>query len=65
MGRPIGTKNRIFSVKDKERILLEHYNDHIPWKELCRQYELSSSLTYAWDIKYKTNGIEGLKTNKG
>ena len=65
MGRPIGTKNRIFSVKDKERILLEHYNDHIPWKELCRQYELSSSLIYAWDIKYKTNGIEGLKTNKG
>ena len=64
MGRPIGTKNRIFSVKDKERILLEHYIDHIPWKELCRQYELSSSLIYAWDIKYKINGIEGLKTNK-
>lgn len=65
IGRPIGTKNRKFSEKDKERILLEHYNDHIPWEELCRQYELSSSLVYAWDIKYKTNGIDGLKTNRG
>ena len=65
MGRPIGTKNREFSEEDKERILLEHYNNHIPWKELCRQYELSSSLIYAWDIKYKTNGIDGLKTNRG
>ena len=36
MGRPIGTKNRKFSEKDKERILLEHYNNHIPWEELCR-----------------------------
>ncbi len=65
MGRPIGTKNRFFSEKDKERILLEHYNNRIPWEELCRQYELSSSLIYAWDIKYKTNGIDGLKTNRG
>ncbi len=65
MGRPIGTKNRKFSEKDKERILLEHYNNRIPWKELCRQYELSSSLIYAWNIKYKTKGIDGLKTNSG
>ena len=65
MGRPIGTKNRKFSEKDKEKILLEHYNNHIPWEELCRQYELSSSLIYAWDVKYKTNGIDGLKTNSG
>ena len=65
MGRPIGTKNRKFSEKEKEKILLEHYNNHIPWDELCRQYELSSSLIYAWDIKYKTNGIDGLKTNSG
>ena len=65
MGRPIGTKNRKFSEKDKERILLEHYNNHIPWEELCRQYELSSSLIYAWNVKYKTNGIDGLKTNSG
>ena len=65
MGRPIGTKNRKFSENDKERILLEHYNDHIPWEELCRQYGLSSSLIYAWDVKYRTNGIDGLKTNSG
>ena len=65
MGRPIGTKNRKFSEKDKKMILLEHYNNHIPWEELCRQYELSSSLIYAWNVKYKTKWIDGLKTNSG
>ncbi len=61
MGRLIGTKNRTYSEIDKEMILLEHYNDHISWKELCRKYNLSSSLIYDWDIKYKSKGIDGLK----
>lgn len=65
MGRPTGTKNRTYSEIDKEKILLEHYNDHISWKELCRKYNLSSSLIYNWDIKYKSKGIDGLKSNRG
>jgi transposase-like protein len=65
MGRPIGTKNRTYSETDKEKILLEHYNDHISWKELCRKYNLSSSLVYDWDIKYKSKGVDGLKSNRG
>ena len=65
MGKPIGTKNRTYSETDKEKILLEHYNDHISWKELCRKYNLSSSLVYDWDIKYKSKGVDGLKSNRG
>lgn len=52
-------------MKKKEKILLEHYNEHIPWKGLCRKYNLSSSLIYAWDVKYRTLGIEGLNSNSG
>lgn len=63
MGRPIGTPNRAFSCEEKEKILLEHYNEHIPWNEICRKYNLSSSLVYSWSIKYREKGIKGLKTN--
>ena len=65
MGRPVGTKNRKYSVKEKEKILLEHYDDHMSWKQLCRKYNLSSSLIYEWDVKYKTKGINGLEVNSG
>ena len=65
MGRPIGTANRIFSNEEKEKILLEHYNEHVPWNEIYRKYNLSSSLVYSWSVKYRENGIEGLNTNSG
>ena len=65
MGRPLGSENKKINAKEKETILLKHYKEHIPWKELCRQYNISSSLIYAWDVKYKKLGIEGLNSNTG
>lgn len=65
MGRPIGTTNRIFSNEEKEKILLEHYNEHVPWNEIYRKYNLSSSLVYSWSVKYREKGIEGLNSSSG
>ena len=65
MGRPKGTSNRQFSNEEKEKILLEHYNEHVPWNEIYRKYNLSSSLVYSWSVKYRENGAKGLDSNSG
>ena len=65
MGRPKGTSNRQFSNEEKEKILLEHYNEHVSWNEIYRKYNLSSSLVYSWSVKYRKNGVKGLDSNSG
>ena len=65
MGRPKGTSNRQFSNEEKEKILLEHYNEHVSWNEIYRKYNLSSSLVYSWSVKYRENGVKGLDSNSG
>ena len=65
MGRPLGGENRKISVEEKESILLRHYKEHIPWKVLCKQYNISTSLIYAWDVKYRNLGVDGLNSNSG
>ncbi len=65
MGRPLGGKNRKFTKNDKYKILLEHYKKHLSWKEICRKYDLSTSLIYSWDIKFREKGKKGLESNTG
>lgn len=63
MGRPLGGKNKKYSVKEKMSILNEHYESGLGWKQLCKLYNLSSSLVYSWDKKYQEFGIKGLENN--
>lgn len=65
MGRLKSRINRQFSNEEKEKILLEHYNEHVSWKEIYKKYNLSSSLVYSWSVKYKENGVEGLNSRTG
>ena len=65
MRRPKGTSNRQLSNEEKEKILLEHYNEHVPWNEIYKKYNLSSSLVYSWSVKYRENGVRGLDSNSG
>lgn len=64
MGRPLGGNNRKFSIEDKIKILKDHYDNALSWKEICRKYNLSSSLIYNWDRKYNEEGRKGLESKR-
>ena len=40
MGRLKNRINRQFSKEEKEKILLEHYNEHVPCNEIYRKYNI-------------------------
>jgi len=65
MGRPLGGKNRKFTVEEKYNILQEHYKGYIGWKKLCKKYNLSTALIYKWDVEFRKNGKDGLISKYG
>ena len=65
MGRPSGTKNNMRTPEEKEKILKEFYSGKIGRNEICRKYEISTSVLKKWRYNYENNGVEGLKSNTG
>jgi len=65
MGRPCGTKNNMRTPKEKEKILKEFYSGKIGRNEICKKYNISTSVFKKWRDNYEINGLEGLKSNTG
>ena len=65
MGRPCGTKNNMRTSEEKEKILKEFYLRKIGRNEICKKYNISTSVFKKWRDNYEINGLEGLKSNAG
>ena len=52
------------TIEDKIKILKDQYDNALRWKEICRKYNLSSSLIYSWDRKYNEKGRKGLENKR-
>ena len=65
MGRPCGTKNNMRTPEEKEKILKEFYSGKIGRNEICKKYNISTSVFKKWRDNYEINGLEGLKSNTG
>lgn len=65
MARPKGTNNNMRTSKEKEKIILEYYAGGIGRNEICRKYNISSSVLRDWRLKYDKDGIKGLESNTG
>ena len=63
MARPSGTKNKMRSPKEKELIVLEAFENGS--NATFKKYGISESLLHYWIIKYRVNGVEGLKSKTG
>ena len=66
MARPYKRKFTMRSPEEKEAIILEYFNDHHgSIKKLIEKYGIERSRFRRWIIKYRENGIEGLKSKTG
>ena len=65
MGRPIGTKSIMRTSKEKEMWVLKYFNREIGFRSGARIIGVSTSVFRDWINKYKTFGIEGLKSKTG
>ena len=65
MGRPSGTKNIMRTPEEKEQIVLEYLNGQVGQNTIADSYGLSRRLFQVWVIKYRKEGIEGLKSKTG
>ena len=65
MGRPIGTKSIMRTSKEKEMWVLKYFNEEIGFRSGARIIGVNISVFRDWINKYKTFGIEGLKSKTG
>ena len=65
MGRPSGTKNKMMTPEEKEKIVLEYLNGKVGYRMIARSHDIYSGVLFEWINKYKNQGIEGLKSNTG
>ena len=59
MGKQIGQKNNMRTPEEKEKIVLEHLNNHASLTELANKYSTTRGLIRQWKIKYLKEGFEG------
>ena len=64
-GRPIGTKNNMRSLSEKEQIVLRCIRDNIPFCSIGRELGISDTVISKWVRAYEKDGIEGLKSKTG
>ena len=65
MGKQIGQKNNMRTPEEKEKIVLEHLNNHASLTELANKYSTTRGLIRQWKIKYLKEGFEGLISKTG
>lgn len=65
IGRPVGTKNVMRTPEEKEQIVLEYLNGNVGTRLLSKSLGISNRLLQVWIIRYRENGIEGLKSQTG
>ena len=58
-------KNNMRTPEEKEKILKEFYSGKIGRNEICKKYDISTSVFKKWRDNYEINGVEGLKSNTG
>lgn len=63
-GRPKGGKNKEWSMKEKERIVLRILNGEDSRKQITIEEKVSRSQIHYWLKAYRESGIEGLKNHK-
>ena len=57
-------KNRIWTTKEKEKIVIPVIEFKKTLQQTCREYDISSGLLSRWIEKYKAEGISGLENSK-
>ena len=60
-----GVPHRKWSKEEKLKIVKLHLEEHIPVREIERQYSISNSLVCAWVKKYITEGEDALEPRNG
>lgn len=63
MGRPSGTKNIMRSPEEKEKIVLEAFENGPT--VTFQKYRISEGLLHRWISKYRKDGIDGLRSKTG
>lgn len=59
------TNNNMRTPEEKEKIVKEYYSNKIGRNEICRKYNISTSVLWKWIKKYEDKGLNGLKSNTG
>ena len=65
MGKQFGQKNVMRTPEEKEKIVLEHLNNHTSLTELANKYSTTRGLIRQWRIKYLKDGYKGLVSKTG
>lgn len=65
MGKQVGQKNNMRMPEEKEKIVLEHLNNHASLTELANKYSTTRGLIRQWKMKYLKEGFEGLISKTG
>lgn len=60
-----GTPHRKFSKDEKLKYIKLHLEDHVPIKQIERQYGIRNSLVSAWVKQYLESGEEALEPHNG
>ena len=64
MGK-IGTPHRRFSKEDKMKYIRLHLDEHIPLRQIEREYGIRNSLVAEWVKRYLQDGEEALEPRNG
>ena len=62
--RRLREKNRIWTTKEKEKIVIPVIEFKKTLQQTCREYDISSGLLSRWIEKYKAEGISGLENKR-
>ena len=60
-----GIPHRKWSKEEKQKIVKLHLEEHVPVREIERQYSVSNGLVCTWVKKYLTEGIDALEPRNG
>ncbi len=63
-GRPKGGKNKYWTSKEKEKIVLYHIENEIGMDKCAKKFDISRAQMFNWVSSYRENGINGLKNKK-
>ena len=65
MGRPYGTKNKMRTPEEKERLVLEYFDSKMGYRHFAESKDIYPSIFFQWVKAYREKGIEGLKSKQG
>jgi hypothetical protein len=65
MGRPKGTKNNMKTPEEKEKLILEWQLSGMKVIDFVNNKKISECAFRKWRLKYKKEGINGLKSKTG